>query len=506
MHTNLHSLYSVQQIREIETRATRKYKITAKTMMQRAGRAALRSLQENWPHAKKIGVMCGKGNNGGDGFVLASLAKRAGYRVTVFYISPPETLTDEAKNAAKVCQKMKVKFEKFAPEKISGFDVYVDALLGIGIKGAVSDEYKRAIVAINDSQSPILAIDVPSGLDADTGNVCGVAVSADLTITFIGLKRGLFISQAGNFCGKIKCDDLNLPAEIFSEITPAAEILDLNSLQDALPKRARAATKNDFGHVLVIGGDSGYAGAARMAGEAAARTGGGLISVATRPEHIAIISGSRPELMCHGIKTSADLEKLIIRATVIAIGPGLGRTNWGEELWQYVLKANKPLVIDADALNLLANAAKQYKRNDWILTPHLGEAARLLHCDIATVEKDRWQAVRKLQQTYGGIVVLKGAGTLICDREGRIYVCILGNPGMASGGMGDILSGVIAGLLAQGLNLDMSAKLGVMLHAAAGDLAAGDSGERGLLALDLLPYLRCLINCKSEKKSKVLKQ
>lgn len=267
--------------------------------------------------------------------------------------------------------------------------------------------------------------------------------------------------------------------------------LNLTDLQTQLPPRPRTASKGDFGHVLVIGGDYGMAGAVRMCGEAAARVGAGLTTVATRAPHINIVSSMRPELMCYGVHDATLLEKLLQRATVIALGPGLGQSDWSQQLFATALAATQPKIIDADGLNLLS---KQPHKNDhWILTPHVGEAARLLNCSTHDIQNDREKAALKLQQQYGGIVVLKGHGTLIVGPSQKISICNAGNPGMATGGMGDVLTGVIAGLVAQQIDLLSAAELGVCLHAAAGDLAA-QAGERGMLALDLMPYLRQLVN------------
>lgn len=267
--------------------------------------------------------------------------------------------------------------------------------------------------------------------------------------------------------------------------------LTLSDLNHLLSPRPRSAHKGDFGHVLVIGGDYGMAGAVRMCGEAAARVGAGLTTVATRAPHINIVSAVRPELMCYGVHDATILEKLLQRVTVIALGPGLGQSDWSQQLFATALAVSQPKVIDADGLNLLSQ--QPHKNDQWILTPHVGEAARLLNCSTADIQNDRLQAALKLQQMYGGIIVLKGHGTLIVGPDQTLSICNAGNPGMATGGMGDVLTGVIAGLVAQQIDLLSAAKLGVCLHAAAGDLAAKE-GERGTLALDLMPYLRQLVN------------
>ncbi|HLD84238.1 MAG TPA: NAD(P)H-hydrate dehydratase [Coxiellaceae bacterium] len=273
-------------------------------------------------------------------------------------------------------------------------------------------------------------------------------------------------------------------------------VLQWSQLSQAFKKRPRDANKGDFGHVLVIGGDYGFGGAVHMAAEAALRVGAGLVSVATHAEHVLSINETRPEIMCHAVEEPIALESLLKKATVIVVGPGLQQNNWSKDLFKTALKTIKPTVVDADALNLLSKNPQ--KENHWILTPHVGEAARLLSCDSHGIQKDRVHAIKTLVKKYDGVVVLKGAGTLIADKKEGPFICNAGNPGMASGGMGDVLSGVIGGLLAQHFSLLSAAKTGVMLHALAGDLAAKEKGERGLLASDLMPYLQRLVNPEHE--------
>jgi len=310
-----------------------------------------------------------------------------------------------------------------------------------------------------------------------------------------------------------------------------------------LTPRAKDSQKGDFGHVLVIGGHEGMGGAALLAGESAARVGAGLVSIALHPEYVAAITSARPELMCHGIKNSNDIVPLLQKATVIVLGAGLGQDAWSQALYSQALNSPQPMVIDADALNLLAKqqrfplnsrdegssggrtailpsdskqhyvlrsdyyqeevhgdfrrellAKQPQQRNNWILTPHPGEAGRLLNCSVQEIQSDRFRAAAELQKKYGGVIVLKGAGTIIQAEDHIPALCTAGNPGMATGGMGDVLGGVIGGLLAQKLSLVNAAKLGVLLHAMAGDRAAQNGGQRGLLASDLLPILRELIN------------
>jgi len=283
-----------------------------------------------------------------------------------------------------------------------------------------------------------------------------------------------------------------VPERAYRGVPPAARRLTAAAVARWLPRRPRAAHKGRFGHVLVVGGAPGMVGAACLAGEAAARAGAGLVSLAVHPAQAAGLAARRPELMVHPVEGPEALAPLLERATVAAVGPGLGRDPWARALLDQVLESGLPLVADADALNLLAD--QPVRHEGWVLTPHPGEAARLLGLEgPAAVQAARFGAVEALAERYGGVAVLKGAGTLVHGPEGT-WVCDAGNPGMASGGMGDLLTGLIAGLRAQGLEAWQAAAAGVWVHARAGDLAAAEGGERGLLASDLLPWLRPLLN------------
>lgn len=269
------------------------------------------------------------------------------------------------------------------------------------------------------------------------------------------------------------------------------ENISLQQYAQYLKPRARDWHKGLSGHVLVVGGDYGFSGAPRMAAEAALRVGAGLASVATHPENALVMNVNRPEIMCHGVSSREDLLPLIQKATMIVLGPGLGQSAWSENMWQCVCDSDLPLVIDADGLNLLAK--KNKSNSNWVLTPHPGEASRLLSVTAQQIQQDRLTAALEISKRYGGVCVLKGAGTLVAAPNSSPAICNKGNPGMASGGTGDVLSGVIGGLIAQGIPLGDAARLGVYIHAAAGDLAA-KQGERGMLAMDLMPYLRQLSN------------
>lgn len=340
----------------------------------------------------------------------------------------------------------------------------------------------------------MLSLDIPSGLNADTGCIMGCAVKADVSIAFIGLKQGLFTGQGLEYTGELYFNKLKVPDEVLTKVNSMTEQIVLEDIRSLLVSRTKSSHKGDFGHVLVIGGDSGFVGAAQLCAEAALRSGAGLVSLATREQHATLISMAVPEIMAHSIEDSIHLKPLLEKASVVAIGSGLGQSEWGISLFSKVLECKLPLVVDADALNILAREPMSSDR--WVLTPHPGEAARLLDCEIQEIQADRISAAKEIQKKYGGAIVLKGSGSVVIDAEENISICSDGNPGMASGGMGDVLTGVIAGILAQktAMNIGVgdAVRLAVCTHAAAADKAAID-GERGMLASDLMPWIRRLL-------------
>jgi NAD(P)H-hydrate epimerase len=365
-------------------------------------------------------------------------------------------------------------------------------LFGIGLTRPLSTEFADAVDTINVSGRPVVAIDIPSGLHADTGAVLGTAVRAALTVTFIGRKIGCYVGHGPDHCGELRLHELGVPDEAYWSMTPAAYLLDALDVRAALPLRPRTAHKGDNGHVLIIGGAEGMSGAARLAGEAALRSGAGLVTVACHPRSVPAML-SRSELMTRPVERAVDLDAAIERATAIAIGPGLGRSDWADAMFDAALASGRPLVVDADAQNLLAG--RPQRREDWVLTPHPGEAARLLGRQSSEVQAARLDAAAELQRLYQGTIVLKGAGTIVAGADASPLICDRGNPGMAAGGMGDVLTGVIAGIAAQCRQLPAAARAGVFVHAQAGDLAAR-RGERGMTAGDVVAELRACVNPK----------
>ncbi len=482
-------LYRAEQVRAMDDYAINTLGIPGLDLMQNAGAASFQIMRKQWPKLNHISIFAGSGNNGGDGYIVARLAMEAELTVRVFALAPPEKLRGDARLAWQAFQSAGGATDAFTINQSPENGLIIDGLLGTGLDREVSGRYADAIKIINKFNGPVLALDIPSGLHADTGFPLGNAVRADRTVTFIGLKQGLFTGYGQEYCGNISFASLGVPLAVQESQQPSSELIGVDDV--VLPPRNQNAHKGNFGHVLVIGGEQGYQGAARLAAEAAMRVGSGLVSIATRQAHASAMNLTRPEIMCHGVECGGELLELSQRATVIAIGPGLGQSSWGREMLNTIFQHNLPVVIDADALNLLAR--QRCFRDNWILTPHPGEAARLLEKTVEEVQKDRIAAATAIQKQYGGICVLKGSGSVVCEKETIPGICPLGNPGMATGGMGDVLTGVIAGLLAQRLTLGRAARFGTVIHSAAADFAA-KAGERGLLAGDLMAHLRKLVN------------
>jgi NAD(P)H-hydrate epimerase len=461
--------------------------------MARAAAASFELLQDLWPEVETIQVLCGTGNNGGDGYLIADLAHKRGIEVQVYQLGDAAKIGGDAKLAREQALANGVEEQAYVEGCLRLDGVVVDAMLGTGLGGDVREAYKDAIAEINASGAPVLAVDIPSGLCSDTGRVLGAAVVADVTVSFIGLKRGLFTLDAPDHTGAIQFTDLGVPPEAYEQVAASCQRLELEHLLARLPERRAGDHKGTFGTVLVAGGDYGMAGAAAMAAEAALRCGAGLVRAATRPEHVSALVARTPEVMARGVVSGQELQPMLDGVDVLVVGPGLGQSPWSEQLLQTATASGKPMVLDADGLNLLTRGqiVAERVRQNWVLTPHPGEAARLLDITTAEVQADRFAAATALQQRYGGVVILKGNGTVVAA-QGQLLLCDYGNPGMASGGMGDVLSGIIGGLMAQGLAPLEAAALAVCLHGAAADTAA-EQGQRGLLATDLLAPMRALL-------------
>ncbi|WP_304639634.1 NAD(P)H-hydrate dehydratase [Pseudomonas sp.] len=486
-------LYSSAQTRQLDASIIASG-ISGGELMQRAAEATWKALVERWPDAGRLTVFCGAGNNAGDGYLIAVLAQMAGWEVDIYAVGQLDKLSGDAAVAMEKARRAGVDIWAWHPDAEIG-GILLDALLGTGLSGPVREPYASVIASINQAGLPVVAVDVPSGLDADRGIAQGCAVRADLTVTFITLKPGLFTAAGPDQVGKLVFAALaDLPA---SAPPPLAERLDMRRWRSVLPPRARASHKGSFGHLVLLGGDHGMGGAIILAAETALRSGAGKVTVLTRAEHVLPLLARCPEVMVRAIEEPGAASPLLDQATCLVVGPGLGRSEWGRALLEAALSADRPCVLDADALNMLAQApALVPLAPHCIMTPHPAEASRLLGCGTSVVQGDRLEACRQMVQRYGCTVVLKGVGSLIgspAPDEVALALCSDGNPGMAAAGMGDVLSGLVGALLAQGLEASQAARYGVLVHALAGDVAA-KAGQRGVLASDLIGPIRTIIN------------
>ncbi|MET0849020.1 MAG: NAD(P)H-hydrate dehydratase [Pseudomonas sp.] len=481
------ALYSAAHVRALDASL-----IAAGTpgfeLMQRAARATWRALVRQWPSANELSVVAGHGNNAGDGYLVAVLARRAGWHVRVLAAGDPRRLQGDAASAHAEAVAEGVAIQDWsAQSELRG--VVLDALLGTGLTGEVREPYASVIATINASGLPVAAVDIPSGLCADTGRVLGSSVRADLTVTFIGLKLGLFTGDAADVVGELVFNDLQASPESFNGVDIDAIRLSAGNLP-RLADRAPTSHKGQFGHVLLIGGDRGFGGAILLSAQSALRSGAGMVSVATRSEHVPAALARIPEAMVLGTSSANQLMELLQKVSVLVVGPGLGQAAWGRSLLSAAANAPLPQVWDADSLNLLASNHVSLPR-DSVITPHPGEAARLLGISTAEVQADRPAAAHALSKKYTAVVILKGAGSLIASPDGRLSLCHQGHPAMASAGLGDVLAGLVGALLAQGMDAYGAACLAVWLHANAG-AQEGKSG-RGLAASDLIPAIRQLL-------------
>lgn len=459
-------------------------------LMQRAGQAGWRALLRHWPQAQTVTVVCGPGNNGGDGYVLAMHALAAGRRVRVVRLPGHAPRTALARRFAGQFAAAGGVVESFAGH-LEPADVVVDALFGIGLRRAPEPAAAALIAAVGGAAAAVLALDVPSGVDADTGAVHGAVVTADHTLQFIAEHAGLRTGAALDHVGVLALDRLEVAPALLAQAAPRARLLQVAALANWLRPRPRDSHKGSNGHVLCIGGDHGMGGAVALCAQAALRAGAGLVSVASRAEHVPALLAAQPACMSHALAEQPVLAPALQSASVLALGPGLGVGAWGQALFEQAIACDLPKVIDADALNVLAATPRPL--SDVVLTPHPGEAARLLGCSVADVQHDRFAAAQALATRHRATVVLKGAGSIVADGVQTACVIGAGNPGMAVGGMGDVLTGVVAALLGQGLSPFAAACCGALLHAHAGDLAAR-SGERGMLPLDVVACLRAAAN------------
>ena len=499
-------LYTASETRKIDNFAIKEKGISGYSLMQMAAEFTLDVILREFSPVEELIIFCSKGKNSGDGFLLGSFAKEFGLEVTIVMSNTSNVIKGVSRKAFEEMKDAKVKIistKSVEKLKVSNKTVIVDALIGTGLKGNLRKNIKESILALNKLgvKLPVLSLDIPSGVNPDTGDADDIAVYADITATFVAQKRGCFTSVGKKFSGEIIYSDLEIPKNLFSKITSTSYVVDYEDSISKVVYREQDAHKGHFGNVVIVGGDRGLGGAGLLSSRAAVYSGAGLTSLVTRPEHVSASLVSCPEVMVKGVDSGQDIEEHLVKPDVIAIGPGLGQSAWSEQMIQRVFweaeKRDVSVIMDADALNLLTKlklSSNLPKR--LILTPHPGEAARLLNTSVAVIESNRFSAAAKIQKKFNATVVLKGSGTVICHKSGGTQkwgICDSGNPGMATGGMGDVLTGIIAGLLAQGLTLKEAAEAGVDLHAKAADQASLEFGEAGLTSSDVINELKYLL-------------
>lgn len=509
------TLYWAKQVRDNESKVAKQFGLSMWQLMANAGASAFELMRFKWPKAKRILLVVGKGNNAGDAFVLGKLAIEQGIDVDI--LSPFADL-DEAmfkEDALKAYQELlgaatpefarenqftvhAFSSQELTPQDLNQYDVIIDGLLGTGFKPPLAEVYTAIVELVNYSKTQVLSLDLPSGLDADTGFAFNPVIEAEHTVTFVAVKAGLVTADSADFCGQLWLADLAIGHAFNEAVESNISVFTETSIKLAnqmpthmLSRRKKNSHKGSHGFILAFVANQGYAGAGRLSCEAALRSGASMVAVACHQSSSNAIVSARPEVIIAGDDFSSEHFKgMLAKANCLVVGPGLGQNTWAERAWQLALAQDKSMVVDADALNLLAKTPSY--RNNWVLTPHPGEAARLLGWKTSEVQQNRFAAITKTQQKYGGICLLKGAGTLVTDGH-EISVNTSGNEGMASAGMGDVLSGIIAALLQQCGDPFDAVKLAAYVHGKAADFAV-ESGVKGLLASDLFTPLRRLVN------------
>ena len=508
------------EMRQIDQDTIEGVGIPGIVLMETAGSAIVRAIEQHYPTCQRIGIFAGKGNNGGDGLVIARQLAHVGRDVHLFLVSSPDSFTGEAEINLQIARNLGLCIEEIltgTPLKhdttnespplnhIASCDLFVDAIFGTGLRGTVRDPIATVIDVINSLPAPILSVDLPSGLNADTGHPLGTCVRADRTVT-IGLpKRGLLVHPGAEFTGRLEVIDIGFPEQVIDAQSIKVNWTTATQASQWVPQRPPASHKGTYGRVLVVAGSTGMTGAAALASEAALRAGAGLVTLAI-PKHLnPILEGLLPEVMTLPLPetdagslsvsaTSAIVEFSEKTKSVLAIGPGISQHPDTVALVQQLVRENREqalnlrMVVDADGLNALAQAPEVLSLLDReaILTPHPGEMARLTNTPVSTLEEDRIRTAQTFASEHGVTLVFKGAPTVTSDANGNVWINSTGNPGMGTGGMGDVLTGIIAGLMAQGLSGERAAPLAVYIHGLAGDIVSERLGTHGLIASDVL--------------------
>lgn len=499
-------LYTAEQVKFGEQAAAKRVGVDLYQLMERAGAASYALIKRNYSNINNIVVLCGRGNNGGDGYIVARLASADGVQVQLVQVEPQRPLKGDAATAQQRFVEAGgtiIDAETWLDEQ-QGLkaSLVVDALLGTGLKGAVEGVMAKLIAQVNKLSTEVFSLDIPSGLIADTGYVMGPCIHANRTLTFVAPKLGQFTGQANNYIGELEFADLGIGDEFAKLCNSVIYCVTPTQLNNHLPQRKPTAHKGNVGKVLCCGGNEGMGGAIMLTGKAAHRTGAGMVATLTHHSNANAVLGFHPECMVRSWEGDKSLvEARLDWCDVVAIGPGLGQHDWwSRTLFSLVLKQlneqhqHKSFVIDADGLSMLVDFPRPTPKQ--VLTPHPGEAATLLGCSVKEVEQDRLSACQKLHQRYGGVILLKGSGTVIYDGV-QWHIIKAGHEGMASAGMGDVLTGIIAGLLAQGMSPMDSATTAALIHGFAAEKMSESGIKIGLLASDLLTQIAKIVSSKA---------
>jgi len=497
-----------QQIREIDRKAIEENNLSGLILMENAGLRIFQSLKNIYPdlRLKKTIIFTGSGNNGGDGFVVARHLYNYGVKVKVFLLAPFNKIKGEAEENLNIITKMRVELIKTETTKleeiqraIQNSDLIIDAILGTGLQGKVTGLKAKIIDLINIANKEVVAIDVPSGLDTDTGKIEGPCIKAAHTVTLALPKIGLLIFPGASYAGKVTVEDIGIPSYLLKNNKIKTNMVTKEIVKQLIPFRATYSHKGSFGKVLILAGSVGMTGAAYLSSEAAMRSGAGIVVLGTprslnsimevKLTEVITLPLAETEKQSLGEEAEETISKLMKNYSVLGIGPGISRQAETQRLVRKVIeKSNIPLVVDADAIYALSEdlAILEKTKTPLVITPHPGEMAKLINKDIDFILNNQLDITREIAQKFGIVVVLKGARTIIANKEGETYINVGDNSGMATGGSGDVLAGIICSLIAQGVDNFSAAIIGVYIHSLAGDLARGIKGERGMIASDIL--------------------
>jgi NAD(P)H-hydrate epimerase len=477
-------LFTPDKVYQLDKAAVEQDGFAEIELMQRAGRRVWQAIAERWPQLCRITVFAGAGNNGGDAFVVALSARREGVDVQLLIQGDLSRQSETSRHFRGQWEQAGGEFEDWNGQELSG-EVIVDGLLGIGLQRELDDHWQTLIETINGYQVPRIAIDIPSGLNGLTGNPQPVAVEAQLTVTFIGAKTGQYLADGPDYCGELIYEDLGVSAGVRQSVPVALDVIESCQLPSTRKKNSH---KNHYGHLLIIGGDQGMSGAVALAAQAALCSGAGLVTALVHPDCRNNLA-SFPEIMVLGWEA---METRLSDASIVVVGPGLGVSDAATHCLNLLRQVKLPMVVDASALKI--DFLQSLKSKQVVITPHPGEAAGLLSVDSAAeVQADRLDTCDRLSSTFSTTCVLKGSGTLIAEQGKVTAINTHGNAGMASAGMGDVLSGIIAAMMGQGLTPFEAAKTAVFIHALSAESYCRKHDQIGLVASDIIKHIPAVV-------------